>query len=763
MLDSNFLERRHNVLNYAKSLADDYVGASQVGIISENELARVVSLSAIVFACIQFRAENVSQVKFIAYDGEKPLDAWHPAQRTVADISDWLMETENALCIYGDSLSQIILNKHNLPLKLAFINNQLWSVNTYGRARGSVVYRVNPYSGNYDMDGVDSTELSTNAVVYLRNAIDPYTDYAGIAPLEAAYLSAATGVEISQTQLFTFINRAIPAMMVQPAVEQPQNQQFNFREAALSLVEAFRRLVSGSRHAGKTFVASERWEVQELQSTFKDLDMSGLRTDEIRQVLTAFRVYESLILAGSSNYATAVQEATNWADSWLLPRTKRIGERIAKQLQPYCYDVTNLRIVPDESTIPFLENKRAAQLDTYEKMVKTAAIDLYTYQEFLGVEPREEFKDYFYYEGKGWIDAKRWANVWSYGLLIAPSTRNAGLIPDDEIPFDPQSTETALNQLEAQAETIVAEAEADAAEAEAQVSEAEAEAISEGVQDAKVKAAWTDDAISAAQRELKQFSKFVQSKGVKSSGDFVFEFVPENVVTRVKSRMASEVDTPYGDIFEEGRNWIEDATKSAQSIRLNFENAMEDLIVAARNRDINKRRFGTALRNLIRVSGTSLYTEGLIVGGVADGTLSDEDTGEINRLIVSQSQYVTDLGDQIFGDGITDTQANQKPAMWFSKSLNPFYDAGMASAAGNANFEWVYGDTDHCKTCKNANGQIHRLKSWRESGILPGADSLDCRGFNCKCHLIRTASRARGRLSSLKSHDHDDDLHNHDE
>lgn len=754
----NELITQQRVMATAKSWAQDYIRAAQFDVASEYELARLVEMSAIIFACVQFRARNVSRVKYIAYDGDDRLDEWHPAQRTVSDLRQWGLRTETAHCVYGDSLSQILINKYHMPLKLKFINNHLWGVNTWSGRHGGAGhdYTVNITSNNYDTEDLTKRTLEPNEVVFLINALDMFSDYEGLSPLEAAYLSGATGVEMSQTQLYTFVNRAIPALIIQPEVEQPrQLQTINGETAANSLATLLRQLFKGAKNVGKALVQPYRWQVLNLQTDFDKLGMSELRSDEVNQVITAFELRQSLILSNAANYATARQDAVGWADDWLLPRTQRIGETIAQQLQPYCPDVPNLRIVPDEASLPYLEDKKLAQIEADTNKAKSAIIDLATLQERSGETPNADFVDLYWYEGIGWLPKQHFKNAWTYQYTTAPSALNTGALPDDIIPFDAGVTEQTLEEQQQQIEELQAQTDLQEAESQAVVAEAEADAIEEESKLPQKAVTWSDDDIARSQSELKQWSKFTQSKGAKAVDTFTFEYVPENVVQRVKARLAGEPDTPYGDIFSEARNWIQDASKSIQSTRLNFENDLEDLIASARAGGIDKRRFGVALRNLIKTSGTSAYTDGLIAGGVTDGALDDDDRATINRMSADQSGYVTDFGNVLYGDGITDAEANQKPIQWWNKSVNPFYLAGIRSADRNGMYEWVLGSTEeHCDSCRSANGQIHRMRDWERSGVLPQSSRLQCGGWECKCNLVKTSARARGRLTSIKAHDH---------
>lgn len=196
--------------------------------------------------------------------------------------------------------------------------------------------------------------------------------------------------------------------------------------------------------------------------------------------------------------------------------------------------------------------------------------------------------------------------------------------------------------------------------------------------------------------------------------------------------------------------------KAIQATRLDFEEALEAVITEARAGNITRVRFGNILRDVIRRFGRMAYIDGLVDGGVTGAELDEEDESNITSLTKEQSQYVTGLGDTLYKEGgISDEEAKQKPAMWFNKTIAPFYTAGLSSADKNGYYEWVYGDTEHCEDCRALNGQVHRLKDYERTGWLPKAEKLECKGFNCKCNLVRRdKGRAKGKFPA-KSHTHD--------
>lgn len=199
----------------------------------------------------------------------------------------------------------------------------------------------------------------------------------------------------------------------------------------------------------------------------------------------------------------------------------------------------------------------------------------------------------------------------------------------------------------------------------------------------------------------------------------------------------------------------ERAVKAIQATRLDFEDTLEDIFNAAMSGSINRRRFSILMRGAISRAGQRAYRDGLEDGGVTDATLSDEDRARISVLTAEQNKYVSNLGAKLFSGEANIYNTEAKAALWFNKSIDPFYQAGKLSADANGNYEFVLGSTEeHCDSCLTANGQIHRLKAWHRSGKHPRSSQLQCGGWRCDCRLVKTAERARGRLTRIKEHTH---------
>lgn len=209
-----------------------------------------------------------------------------------------------------------------------------------------------------------------------------------------------------------------------------------------------------------------------------------------------------------------------------------------------------------------------------------------------------------------------------------------------------------------------------------------------------------------------------------------------------------QTDEAPADIAPDEENVAdsEKAVKALQATRLDFEDDWNDLIAAAREDDMTRRRFGIVARALITKYGRRAYEDGLEEGGIEDAELDDSDRAKILALSAEQSAYVTGIGATLFrGDGISDLEAAKKPEMWFNKSIVPYFDAGLLSADRNGLYEWTLGATEeHCTDCSRLEGQRHRLKDYHRTGWIPKASKLSCHGFNCGCGLKRTSGRAAG-------------------
>jgi hypothetical protein len=161
---------------------------------------------------------------------------------------------------------------------------------------------------------------------------------------------------------------------------------------------------------------------------------------------------------------------------------------------------------------------------------------------------------------------------------------------------------------------------------------------------------------------------------------------------------------------------------------------------------IGRYSFGIRMRNLLKDYGYTAYRDGMAAGGVFVDELDPDEESDYQNIFVDQAGYIPSFSDDIYvTKAVTLNNMDMRVNMW-GKSLQAFTDSGLVAADANGMFEWRYGMTEHCPDCLRLNGQVHRMKSWYASGWLPRASTLSCKGFNCKCQLVKTNLKAQGRF-----------------
>ncbi|MBZ0281021.1 MAG: phage portal protein [Anaerolineae bacterium] len=243
--------------------------------------------------------------------------------------------------------------------------------------------------------------------------------------------------------------------------------------------------------------------------------------------------------------------------------------------------------------------------------------------------------------------------------------------------------------------------------------------------------------------ELSAWQKKASNKGAQKAVSFQHYCIRDEIAEGIRAALA-EVGDDWKPIFERARQLLN--YKTLISTQADFENAFAALLDDARAGALNKRAFSASLRTLLNRYGQRAYADGLSDGGI-DDELDEDDRAAVAMLLAEQSRYVSRLADVLYADDntLTDAIAEQKPTLWFNKSITPFYTEGLLAADKNGLYEWQYGATEHCADCKRLHGQRHRLRDWAKHGLLPQSSALACGGFNCECKLIRVSGKARGR------------------
>lgn len=189
--------------------------------------------------------------------------------------------------------------------------------------------------------------------------------------------------------------------------------------------------------------------------------------------------------------------------------------------------------------------------------------------------------------------------------------------------------------------------------------------------------------------------------------------------------------------------------KAYDDTRSEFVARFVALVRAGAADEVTRRRFGFVLRGHLQQLGRQAFRDGLAAGGVQD-EMSDEDRAKVALWLKEQSAFVTKFANELYSKGLPESMVVIRAQIWANKSLETMYQAGIASADANGMYMWQLGNTEeHCKTCLACAGQVHRMKTWQRTGLMPKAGTLECGGWQCDCSLSRTDSRARGRLSRV--------------
>ena len=176
--------------------------------------------------------------------------------------------------------------------------------------------------------------------------------------------------------------------------------------------------------------------------------------------------------------------------------------------------------------------------------------------------------------------------------------------------------------------------------------------------------------------------------------------------------------------------------KSYSDTRALFKGTIYGYIDAAQKDESTRRSFGSSMRTALTRAGTQTMFDALEDGGVKVESFDADQLKLFRDWQSEQSGYVTDFGNEIFKQGITENETRLRTDFWVNKSLDNLYYRALGLVAGSRKYTWRLGGTvDHCATCLENNGQTKTLKEWQKQG-LPKSHELECGGWLCDCGLI---------------------------
>ena len=173
-----------------------------------------------------------------------------------------------------------------------------------------------------------------------------------------------------------------------------------------------------------------------------------------------------------------------------------------------------------------------------------------------------------------------------------------------------------------------------------------------------------------------------------------------------------------------------------------YKDQLTNFVFEALNGNMDALDLSRSMRSLLRDLADDVYIEGMREGGIKDpeSELDKDDESAIKDWLSGQLSHVRDFSRAVISVRSGDTTRRDildRIELWVD-NLALLGSLGTASAKRNIMVTWVYGDTDHCATCKMLNGKRRRLKWFIDNGYIPqerGSATLDCGGWECGCHL----------------------------
>ena len=743
-------------LHAFKSSLEDLI-ALQRSDATTADLARMYAVCVTAYRAANLRALVVSQVPYRVVDRNNAEIKNHPLNALFHDnlgFQDLMLRSELTACFWG----------HNLILKERMIS---------GRVHG--LTWLNPESYRLDVDyraglrgfrlvGVDTREFPN---AYIKRAdgvfmfgVDFDNDFGGVSPAEAAFDEAGVETEAAQTALWFLRNRAVPAAILQP--KDPDANPPSDAEGR-SMLARFKTVLKGAQNAGRTLISSGRWEWIQIQQQFDEIGMGELKDDAREAIAMAFDVPLDLLLPTSSTYAELFQSDKSWARYFVKARCKWYATQFNMQLVPeFGGDV---RLVPAFDEV--FEDDARANTELANQQVEGGWLTLYEARIKAGVEPDERLKGIYVINGQPMsadvivqvanqppVSTSTWPNLPTVTTASqpshspAPTTTPALLLP-------PRPTQSL---------TTLPDTATDSGR------------LSDGLF-----------------KELKDCVRVISRHGPAYA--FKAILLPPDVVALVRVLTALDDDTDAllaaaKVYWQQTATWR--ALKAFADVEQNYRAAIYDLIRRAFARQIGRTEFGDLGRVEISTAFEAAFKQGLADVGVTTSGLTEAERGTLKDAEKAERRYWTRLANSVFKELLPQMEEIQRqqallkqatdPAgqeqlraailklkkalitsrdsfiarldLW-SNSLRRVYSQGQLSGQGNQMVIWeMDADAEHCRTCRIANGQIHRASEWAELRLYPGSDVLECVHSAdgvpvCKCGYRAVTADARGDLARI--------------
>ena len=279
----------------------------------------------------------------------------------------------------------------------------------------------------------------------------------------------------------------------------------------------------------------------------------------------------------------------------------------------------------------------------------------------------------------------------------------------------------------------------------------------EDLQRAQLAATWATTILSLDQKLTTDEQRRLLASQVEAIRDVITDNAGIVIEVDDQDPKTPEQEAPVVVSAEQDANTDETpdavvADKDLASTQSEFKQEFERLVQLVQSGYLSQTALRPALRLELIQRGKDAYIDGLEDGGSEQTTLDAEGRKILSKWRASQRSYLNSFVDTIFKTDLTPQDISNRASMWVNKSLNTMYFAGLRVANKEQRYMWVMNPRkEHCRTCLKLNGQIHRMKAYINTNLLPQSSELECGGWLCGCSLVATDKRARGRLPKTKS------------
>lgn len=709
--------KQHGVLASALRASIEEWIASTNATSSTRQLSTLYATSTTAYAAANIRAENIARIPLRVVDGDMEPLPDHPVSKLLADqhrMGNLQLRTELTLCFWGHSLTYVKRSPNGAAIGMRWLNPHTYTPDTteYGGLSGFIVQGPSGQS----------------ETIRPQNAIYPYgvdfdNDFDGVAPAEAAYDRAATDPETAKTVLSFMRNRAIPALLLQPAeVKGPTGGTGKepSKEVRNKIINFFKQAAQGAQNAGRTLVLTRRWDIQQLQQKFDEIDLGHIDEGVLNAVSAAFRVPSTMIVPSGDGYATAYQADIGWVEKWLIPRAIWLAGFYSQTLLTPAERASGLKVYPNTEGLTKADAKATTEVSATR--LQMGAIDLYTAQVQAGTEkPDERFRDIYMINGQPThID-----------VLVAQARAETAPEEIEGAVVTPVNVDIGPLQLPPRPERSLA--------------------------------AFIPD---RAFHELR--SCLTLSRRHLSEADFSFDpqalpgHLPLLVCTLIRAGATDEETLRLGRLSYLRHEQRVTARRSYAGTASAYLRTLMELIDSAFTGIVDRAAFGELGRGEISSAFWSAYQNGLQDAGVDTEEVVEGEREFVHQLAIAERRYWTSLANELYKQvlpAVTDepllapakhAQYIDRMELWVDKGLRNMYNQGLMSARANPMLRWVLGQTvEHCRTCLAADGQVHRASLWEKHDLQPGSSTCECGGWKCDCKFEVTTDKANGRIRAI--------------